>query len=94
MREVPLVNSSNVCLVDDEDYALMLSAYKWREAKGYAYTNIKYQGKTEIVMMHRMIMNLQPNDGLQVDHLYHNTLDNRKSQLRVCTPLQNTHNRR
>jgi len=40
--------------------------------------------------MHRLIMNAQP--GEQVDHINHNTLDNRKPELRLCTKSQNQHN--
>lgn len=32
--------------------------------------------------------------GYQVDHKEHDTLDNRKSELRTCTPSQNNCNRR
>jgi len=84
-----LLSNNKVCLVDDDDF-VKVSSYNWKESRGYAYTNIKDIG---IVMMHRMIMGLQRGDGLEVDHIHHNKLDNRKSQLRICTPLQNSQNR-
>lgn len=37
--------------------------------------------------MHRVIMNAPPH--LQVDHINHDTLDNRKHNLRLVTPPQN-----
>lgn len=42
--------------------------------------------------MHRMIMN--PPDGMVVDHRNGDTLDNRRENLRVCTPKQNLQNRK
>ena len=85
--EIPL-QKMGVVLIDAVDYPLV-SKYKWYIHRGYARTTIKQNGKTETVLMHRMIMGLQCGDGLHVHHIYHNKLDNRKSQLEVCTPLQN-----
>lgn len=52
-------------------------------------------GRT-ILRMHREIMsrvigrNLKPSE--LVDHINHDTLDNRRSNLRICTSVQNAHN--
>jgi hypothetical protein len=43
------------------------------------------------VYMHRLIMG-EP-EGMEVDHLHHNTLDNRRSELRVRTRQANAQNR-
>ena len=42
--------------------------------------------------MHRLIMNSPT--GFMVDHINHNGLDNRKKNLRIVTPQQNTWNAR
>jgi hypothetical protein len=42
-------------------------------------------------LMHRTI--LSPEEGKVVDHINHDPLDNRRSNLRVCSHLQNNHNR-
>ncbi len=42
--------------------------------------------------MHRVI--LQPTDGKQTDHINHNTLDNRRQNLREATPLENSRNKK
>jgi hypothetical protein len=40
--------------------------------------------------MHREILNLT--DGMHVDHINHDGLDNRKCNLRLCTKKQNSYN--
>ena len=50
--------------------------------------------KTKGDRVHRKILGLFPNDGLEVDHINHNGLDNRRCNLRVCTRQQNQMNKR
>jgi hypothetical protein len=42
---------------------------------------------------HRAILGLHTNDGLQVDHINRNGLDNRRENLRLCTNQENQWNR-
>lgn len=44
------------------------------------------------ISMHRVVMGVERGDSRTVDHRNHNTLDNRKSNLRVCTTLENNRN--
>ena len=95
MIEIPLTQGQ-VALIDDEDFEIV-SKYKWYatwspDTKSfYAMTNIrKLDGKQTTLQMHRIIMNAQK--GQQVDHIHHNTLDNRKSEMRLCSGSQNQHN--
>jgi hypothetical protein len=86
--------SGHVALVDDEDFEY-LSAFSWgvRTSK---YTN--YAGTRsntpprKYTLMHRMIMRAP--DGMEVDHINHNGLDNRKANLRLCTRGENSSNSR
>ena len=96
MIEIPLTQNQ-IALIDDDDFELV-SRYKWRalwhkDTKSfYAKTNIlKSDGKYTTLPMHRLILNAQKGD--EVDHIHHFTLDNRKSELRICTKNQNQHNR-
>ena len=77
-------------IVDAEDCDL-LSSYKWcavkKDQTWYAYT-LTIEGKR--LPMHRLIMD-EPK-GLFVDHRDHNGLNNRKSNLRLCTQSQNNMN--
>ena len=58
----------------------------------YAFRNIKIgPGKTKMVSMHRMILDPPPH--LLVDHKNNNTLDNRRSNLRLATHAENACNR-
>jgi hypothetical protein len=80
-----------VALVDPPDHAA-LSEHKWyahKAAKGFYAARWT---KTGTVYMHRQIM--APARGLVVDHINHDTLDNRRDNLRVCTQKQNLANRR
>lgn len=82
-------------VVDDEDF-LSLSKYKWstcEKRKGYFYavrSTTVSNGKQLMVYMHRQLMNFPVI--LQVDHINHNPLDNRKSNLRLVTHKQNNYN--
>lgn len=72
--------------VDIEDLA---KVGKIRIAKsGYAYQAVR-KGKS----MASIIMDTDTNSKMYIDHINGKTLDNRKVNLRVCTPSQNARNR-
>jgi hypothetical protein len=79
-------------LVDDEDYA-RISRHKWYcTNNGYAARGATRNGKHVIILMHRQIMRALP--WMEVDHRNTvRTLDNRKSNLRLCRKHQNYCNR-
>jgi len=82
------------CKIDDEDFDLV-SKYKWasniNRRTVYAKTNIKDEfGKVKTISMHRLIMGNPIN--LQIDHINHNGLDNRKENLRICSSIENRFN--
>ena len=86
VTRIHLTNGS-VVLVDTEDVP-KISMYQWSIARGYAVATIN----NKTTSMHRLIMDAK--DGFVVDHINHNELDNRKSNLRVCTQSNNAMNRK
>ena len=67
-------------------------ALKWKNKRYYAVTTKRKNNKRWMILMHRFIMNA-PNN-LQVDHInYNETLNNKKSNLRLCTNTQNNFNK-
>ena len=71
---------------DLEDYD-KIKDYTWGFEKGGVYS--RTNGRK--IRMHRLIMKCPK--GMVVDHINHNTKDNRKSNLRICTRAENNHNR-
>src|SRR3954471_13539457 len=84
-----ILNTGDVVLVDDEDYAIV-SKYSWRRAnhKGYAMTTFKFTDETEhTVYLHKLVMG-QGCFGV-CDHIDGDVLDCRKKNLRLATYQQN-----
>lgn len=94
MKEIPLTRGK-VALVDDEDYE-RLSQFKWWAIRANPqYREVFYAQtgyRTARTFMHRMIMN--PPEGMFVDHINGDGLDNRKSNLRLATHKENMRNKR
>lgn len=84
-------------MVDDEDFEF-LSQFKWvLSRKGYAETGRtkllkRYYPKTR-VQMQRLLMRDVVKEGLLVDHINGDKLDNRKENLRLVTMSQSNANR-
>jgi hypothetical protein len=90
MKEIPLTRGK-VAIVDDEDYD-ELAKHKWHAYfDGQYWYAVGYASGHRDVRMHRALTNAPP--GMEVDHINHDGLDNRKSNLRVCTNSQNQGNR-
>ena len=78
-------------ILDVDDF-LKLSKNKWYllKCRGYLYATRaeRNKGTRKWFKLHRVIADAPA--GMVVDHINGNTLDNRKCNLRVCTPRQNT----
>ena len=88
-------------IVDDVDF-YELSKVKWQAEYNaatrsfYAVRSIPHpqrNNKQTIERMARRIMGLSFGDRRQVDHINHNTLDNRRDNLRIVTARENSENR-
>lgn len=89
-RAIPLTQGK-WAIVDAEDFELV-SKFKWRSSGGvygYVRTSVtsSIPNEQDTILMHRLIMRAPSH--LKVDHKNHDPLDNRKSNLRLCTPSQN-----
>ena len=80
------LNRDYFVLVDESDYDV-LHKYKWHYRNGYAARRTH----TKSIYMHRDLM-ICP-DYLQVDHINRDRLDNRRSNLRIVTAVENCANR-
>lgn len=94
MKKIPLTQGK-FALVDDEDYDWLMT-WKWRAVKdgnNYYAATIQHGSGKGYIAMHRLLL-MYPKKGLHTDHINHNGLDNRKTNLRECTPRENQSNRR
>lgn len=76
-------------LIDYEDFD-KIKDYCWSNHDGYLIANGLNGEKT--LRMHRLIMGLEYGDNLKVDHINHNTFDNRRNNLRITTNQENCFN--
>jgi hypothetical protein len=92
VKEIQLTQGK-IAIIDDNDYSL-ISQYKWRYSKtGCGITSFRVNKIKRTVKMHRLILKLT-DPKIQVDHINHNKLDNRRTNLRICTAKENSRNRR
>lgn len=96
MRTIELTQGQ-VALVDDEMFD-ELSRYKWqahwapRTKSFYAVRTVGDGKDKKTINMHRVVVGAVP--GNFVDHINHETLDNRQENLRILTNRQNLQNQR
>ena len=95
MKLIPLTQGK-FAKVDDADYEWLMQ-WKWRfhmksnkPGEGYASRSIGGVNHRSTVRMHRLIA--QTPDGMQVDHIDGDKLNNQRNNLRNCTNAQNARN--
>lgn len=87
-------SKGEIIVVDVEDYE-KLNNYNWNCFYYYPRTfkRSKETGKLIGTCMHNIIMSISSKETF-VDHINNNPLDNRKENLRLCSPTQNGYNRK
>ena len=95
MREIPLTQGK-IALVDDEDFE-RVNQFKWYAQKTtrrtwYAARHTPcISGKRSIVYLHGYI--LDPPNGMVIDHINGDGLNNQRGNMRIVTQRQNLQNR-
>ena len=80
-------NDVDVAYIDEEDYD-RINAHRWSLMGDVARRSIRLGARVHTVLMHREVMGATYGDGLRVEHLNSNRLDNRKANLRVRPATQ------
>lgn len=92
MRVIELTKGY-AAIVDDEDFDY-LAQWRWTAIVGkhavYAARKMIIGGKPKALLMHRAILNAP--DGIEVDHINRDGIDNRRCNLRLVTKAQNRQN--
>ena len=94
MKTIPLTKGY-FTKVDEDDYE-KYALVRWfvdinKHGIPRARREVKVNGKIKVLSLSREIMNA-PKDKI-VDHINHDTLDNRKCNLRICTLKENMMNK-
>jgi len=96
MKLIPLSGKHGIgkfAQVDDDDYEHLMK-WKWHISGRYIRRWRKKEdvGKSSYILMHRYIVGLY-DDKKVCDHKDRNILNCQKSNLRICTQLENSRNR-
>lgn len=91
-----ILTQGKICIIDTKDLQ-QISGYKWHAKKDgktwYVTNTVRTSTHTwRTVLMHRLILGIHQDDCLQIDHINHNGLDNRRDNLRIVTNIRNLHN--
>lgn len=94
MASIPL-SKGKTTILDDDDFMSIIGR-SWHFCGGYARTTVmdkeSQSFRTKAIYLHRFLMGLSEDDPRHIDHINGDRLDNRKENLRVCEPFQNSMN--
>lgn len=87
-----IIDATDMLLVDRGPWCVTYSGRRpGQKPKAYAQRQEGSRKNRQRILLHRLIMNAP--DDMQVDHVNGDTMDNRRSNLRLATPRQNQQNR-
>lgn len=92
-RIIPLTRGKYT-LVDEEDYE-RVNQYNWNAYRGQdgRYYAVSYIEGT-YYRLHRFLLNLEPYNKSYADHINGDGLNNRRNNIRLATPTQNSYNQK
>lgn len=80
-------------IVSPEDEHLVLP-YRWHAVKAGRTHYAARRAGTKTIYMHRLVLGVtDQKNGMHVDHIDRNGLNNTRQNLRLCTPKENAANR-
>lgn len=83
---VGITNNTNKEFFFDKEDLEKVKKYCWHETnRGYIANKSK-----KLILLHRLVTNAP--QGMVVDHINHNRIDDRKDNLRICTQKENMQN--
>lgn len=89
-------NQEKIVLVDESDWDA-IKHLTWtviNQSRCASVVSMKTIAPYKQIMLHLSRVIMQPTEGMLVDHINGNRLDNRRCNLRICTPQENAMNRR
>lgn len=89
-----LGNYRATAIVDAENFDLVKNK-KWHlddNSKGHRYV-VSSKHPPDRIYLHELILGCKTTRRLQADHINHDTLDNRKINLRLCSEAENQYNK-
>ena len=91
---VGYLSTGNKFYIDIKDYDL-IKDYYWSESKNHYVVHYSKEQTSKYMYMHRILFkDIKPFPQNVVDHINHNTLDNRRCNLRVVTQMENMKNQK
>jgi hypothetical protein len=87
---VPLTQGK-FAIIDEADADSVLASNWSFGRQGYAVRHVGGRDSRNYLLMHRWLMDTPK--GMDTDHINGNRIDNRRSNLRICTRSQNVRNR-
>lgn len=90
-RLVTLVDKKDLAVIRNNIHGSLVPYWDDHTKSFYCRGYILVNGKRKMIQLHRLLTNCPV--GKQVDHINHDTLDNRQSNLRIVTHSENQFNR-